>query len=253
MVIVMSLLGDWDEIFENNIKELNEFQNIDRLDEIISILRGIRHDEFFKVLVDLVSEGNKNLFDSKNMWEFKDNENSFFGLGLKELKSKFPIYLPPLTKFVNDSSFLAIYGILGLSYVYDSAHKLTDDEIKSIVFGEIGQFVTFFVEDFDKFGGLPKVSADFFKRLKNVYYEDKYAKKLNYKIYDVIKVIINENSMPPIFARSIIHSAIYLEACNALKYDRDVVTCDDVVVAYLTNFKILMSDIRSLIPLINIE
>ncbi|KZX17809.1 hypothetical protein MBCUT_00200 [Methanobrevibacter cuticularis] len=249
----MSLLGDWDEIFENDIKKLNEFRHIDRLDEVISILRGLRHDEFFKGLANLVSDGKKSLFDSRNVWEFKDEGNSFFSLGIRELKSRSPIYLPPLTKFVNDSSFLAMYAILELSYVYDSGHKLTDDELKSIVFGDIGQFVTFFVEDFDKSEKLPKISADFFKRLKDLYWEDKKAKKLHGKIYDVIRDITTENSTPYIFTRTFIHSIFYLEACNALKYGRDVVTCDDVVIAYLTTFKILMSDIRLLVPLINIE
>ncbi|MCL2687873.1 MAG: hypothetical protein FWE58_05000 [Methanobrevibacter sp.] len=47
----MSLLGDWDEIFEKHIKKLNEFQHIDRFDEIISILTGLRSDEFFGVIL----------------------------------------------------------------------------------------------------------------------------------------------------------------------------------------------------------
>lgn len=247
----MSLLGDWDEIFESDFKKLDEFRDIDRLDEVVSILRGFRHDEFFKSLANLGGSDKNGLFDSRNVWEFKDEGNSFFSLGVKELKSRSPIYLPPLTKFVSDTSFLAMYVILELSYVYDSGHKLTDDELKSIVFGEIGQCVTFFVEDFDEPGKLPEISADFFKRLKDVYWEDKKAKKLDNKIYDVIKDITTENWTPSIFDRTFIHCVIYLEACNALKYGRDVVTCDDVVVGYLTTFKILMSDIRSLVPLIN--
>jgi len=250
----MSLLGTWDEIFEKDIKKLNEFQHIDRLDEIISILRGLRHDEFFKDLANLVRDGKKGLLDSRNVWVFKDYEgSSFLGLGIKEMKSRSPIYLPPLTKFVNDTSLLAMYAMLQLSYIYDSGHKLTENEHKSIIFGEIGQFVTFFVEDFDNPRKLPKFSADFFKKLKNVYYEDKNTKKLNYKIYNVVTDITNENFTPSIFNRTFIYSIFYLEACNALKHGRDVVTYDDVVVAYLTNFKILMSEIRSLVPLINIE
>ena len=39
----------------------------------------------------------------------------------------------------------------------------------------------------------------------------------------------------------------YLMGCNALKEGRDSITCEDVVIAYLTGFKIILNDIRPLV------
>ena len=41
--------------------------------------------------------------------------------------------------------------------------------------------------------------------------------------------------------------AIYLMVCNAFKNDRNSVTSEDVVVGYLTAFKMIFNDIRPLV------
>jgi len=245
----MSLFGNWDEMFENSITDLYKFQDVNRLEEIISILKFLRNSEFFIDIAN-IKEYKKSLFDSGNMGEFNVENIYFFDLAKKSLKNEPIFYFPPLTKFIHYQSLMDLYRILELSYSYDSGHKITDAEIKSIIFSGIVQRVSFFVEDFDNGKILPDFSSDFFKRLSNVYWEDKKAKNLESKIFDVIANILSENSSPHIFTKIFSHCNFFLIACNALKNNRDVVTCDDVVVAYLTTFKILMIDIKSLIPLI---
>ena len=246
----MSFLGDWDEIFEKDMKKLEKYHDIDRIEELINILRYLRNDNFFEEFGNLEGSDNDKLYDSRNVWKLNTAESPFLDLAKKELHSRSPIFLPPLTNFITCMNIEGMYTNLIRSYIYSSGHKITDNEIKSILLGDIGQHVTLFVEDFDRFAELPEFSANFFNRLKKVNWKNKKTKNLDKIIYSIIGTITIEFSNTIIFTRDFGDFATYLEACNALKNNRDFITCEDIVVAYLTCFKILMIDIRPLIHLI---
>jgi len=249
----MSLLGNWDDIFNKGISRVEAYDDVDRIDEVIKLLKLFRNARFYKNLTNVYSDG-KNILASDNNWRmsFKDIPN--FNIALKGFgRFEAPFYLPPITKVICFTQLRAMYLNVGLSYVYSSGHRLTERENKSLLLGDIGERVTFFVEDYDVFDDPPEFSVDFFKRLKNVKWENKRARKLNSYIYDVILTIGAEIASPTVHDRTLGHGTIYLIGCNALKNDRDILTCEDVVTAFLTTFKIFMSDLRPLIPLIDEE
>ena len=90
-------------------------------------------------IANLAGGGKNSLLDSKNELDIRTDEVLFLKLAKNELNSFLPFHIPPYTKFINKENFSSMYGILQLSYVYDSGHKLTDDEIKAFAYGDIGQ------------------------------------------------------------------------------------------------------------------
>jgi len=249
----MGLFDTWDDIFNKSISKLDDYSDVNRIDEIINIMKGFRNDIFFKELSKIQCRSSDNLAASDNDWIIDLNKISKFKVAKEGLGQVLPFYLPPLTKIINFNQLLGIHAIIGYSYVYSTGHCLTVAENKGIILGNIGERVTFFVEDFDKDEVPHEFNISFFKKLKNIKFENKRTSKLKDYIYDIDTSIAAEFSLPSVFGRTLIHGTIYLMGCNALKYNRDVITCDDVVSGFLTTFKILMSDLRPLIPLTDYE
>jgi hypothetical protein len=77
-------------------------------------------------------------------------------------------------------------------------------------------------------------------------WENKKAKQLNDDIYNGCFFDANYLiHVPVIFNRTFRRANFYFMACNAIRDGRDSINCDDVVVSYLTNYKIILTDIRN--------
>ncbi|KZX10031.1 hypothetical protein [Methanobrevibacter filiformis] len=245
----MGLFDSIDEMMAEDFERFNDFKDVSRIDELLDLFKGLRRNKEYKKMSLLA---NKDMGKSTNKWRFDESKIPFINAAKKGFGFSLPIHLPPLTKFIDYDFFKAFYSIIQVSYIYRSGEALDDKEYRSIILGDIGPQITYFVEDFDKSYEMPIHSKNFFKRLKNVYYADKRAKRLEHIIYSRLFVTITQELDSVIlFDRTVGACAMYLMACNALKNNRDIVTCEDVVVAYLTTFKILSMDIRKYVPLLD--
>lgn len=251
----MSLLGNIDDMFEKSLKKFNDYNDVDRIDELVNLLKGLRKNQHF---IDFYNLAKEDLNQEGSNWRFDESKIPFINAAKKGFGFNSPIYLPPLTKVIDYTSFIAMYSIIQLSYIYHSGHKLYDDEYKSIILGNIGFKVTHFIENYDKEGELPEPSIDFFKKLSSFKWSDKRAKNLEKLIYqDYVENISTENwglekgRISGNFMRSMGFCSLYLMGCNALKNNQNVITCEDVVVAYLTTFKLMFNDVRPLVPILD--
>ncbi|MDR3063695.1 MAG: hypothetical protein LBU40_06115, partial [Methanobrevibacter sp.] len=235
----MGLFDTWDDIFNEDISNLDKYNDVNRIEQIITLMKGFRKNKFYKDLANIDRLGKKSLLASDNNLAIDFNKTPKFKMVKKGLgRDYLPFYLPPLTRTINFSELMGMYANISTSYVYSSGHRLTVDENKAIIFGDIGERVTFFVEDFEKDEKVPEYNIEFFKKLKKIKFENKRTTKLMDDIYNIDTSISAEFSLPSIFSRTMLHGSIYIMGCNALKNGREVITCDDVVVAYLTTFKI---------------
>jgi len=245
----MGLFDSWDEMFENDLKKFDDFKDVERIDELLTLFKGLRRNEEYKKIAIIANE---DMGKPENTWRFDESKIPFLNAAKKGFGFTLPLYYPPLTKFLDYNCLIALYSVIQFSYIYHSGDVLDDNEYKSIILGDIGPKLTYFVEDYDKDIILPKYSIDFFKRLKNVYWENKKSKKLEHIIYRGYLLTMDaELGTPSVFMRTYGFCALYLIGCNALKNNRNLITCEDVVVGYITTFKLMFNDVRSLVPFID--
>ena len=238
----------YEEIYENDLNRVKSWENVARLDELIVLLDSLIDDERFLSLAAEEKIGDEEFKYNIKKVPFHHAASKAFGfVGL------LPLYLPRLTKrLVEVNGFIAIMSMVQSAFVEYSGHYLTVEEDKIIKLSDILYALTFFVEDFDNKGNL-FVEHDydyyyaFFKRLHNLYWEDKTAEKLDHDINYFFTTVLQIKDCSRLFSRTFLYASVYLMGCNALKCGRSSVNCEDVVVAYLTCFKLLLNDYRFLI------
>ena len=243
---------DYDAI--NNYRFYGEYleefianwSHVERVDELIDILKSLEDNEVFCRFGNLDAIGDdKNEMFVFNKRKFPFLVDAFNGLGYDHW---IPIYVPEITrKIVNRDDLLCILSTVQLSYVAFSGHYLKYKEDKMIKLSNIIPALTFFVEDFDTHKKIPDFDVNFFKQLHHLYWLNKDAKKLDDAVGRVFRSVFGMWRLSFTAARTFHRAAFYLMGCNALKNNRDGISCDDVVVGYLTGFKVVLNDIRPVI------
>lgn len=230
------------------MKKLYEYGDVERLDELIDIMVNVRDGKCpgYEVVArtgELDSLGDKDAYYDFNIDEVPIFHSADKGLNMNYL----PFYVAELTGLVDKASFVSVFSMIQMSYIGHSGHKLRLEEEKAIKLSDLMVRLTFYLEDFDKPEyPLPEFDSSFFKKISNMEWENKRAKELNKTIYYGCFVEASvERDLPSIFARTFHHANFYFMACNAIRDGRDSVNCEDVVVGYLTNYKIVFTDIRT--------
>ena len=234
---------DWERLM--SYKEFN----ISRFDELLEIINGLKNNERFLSLPDFPVKKDENTFD----WNM--DKTSFYN-GAK-IGFGFSVYMPAfVTTIIHQSigaiNFATLFSMVQMSFNHDNQHFLTYEEDKAITLSFILEYLTFFVEDFDNPANrLVKRSqneyVEFFKRVHDLRWEDKKTKDFEYSTFCVIVDTINNNEQSRRFITTLGHAVYYLIGCNALKEGRDYISFEDVVIGYLTVFKIILNDMRPLV------
>lgn len=234
--------------YKEYLDELSEnWSHVNRIDELIGILKSLENNEIFRQFGNFDNNGiNQDELFSFNHHKIPFMVAAYSGLGHDHL---IPIYIPEITrKIVNRDDFHSIFSIIHLSYVNFVGHYLKYNEDKKIKLSDIVPYLTFFVEDFDEgYMKLPNFDVDFFKRLHHLYWLDKNARKLDSAIMKVIGSVFGMWCLDFTVARTFRRAAFYLMGCNTLKNNRDAINVDDVVVGYLTTFKVVLNDVRPIV------
>ena len=234
---------DWERLM--SYKEFG----IGRFDELLEIINGLKSNERFLSLPDFPVEKDENTFDW-NMDKTPFYNGAKIGFG-------FSVYMPAFApnivhKSIGAINFATLFSMVQMSFNHDNQHFLTYEEDKAITLSFIIEYLTFFVEDFDNQDNrLVKRSqneyVEFFKRVHDLRWEDKKTKDFEYSTFCVIVDTINNNEQSRRFITTLGHAVYYLIGCNALKEGRDYISFEDVVIGYLTVFKIILNDMRPLV------
>lgn len=234
---------DWERLM--SYKEFG----IGRFDELLEIINGLKSNERFLSLPDFPVEKDENTFDW-NMDKTPFYNGAKIGFG-------FSVYMPAFApnivhKSIGAINFATLFSMVQMSFNHDNQHFLTYEEDKAITLSFIIEYLTFFVEDFDNQDNrLVKRSqneyVEFFKKVHNLNWENGKVKDFEYSTFCVIVDAINNNVQSRRFITTLGHAVYYLIGCNALKEGRDSISFEDVVIGYLTVFKIILNDMRPLV------
>ena len=234
---------DWERLM--SYKEFG----IGRFDELLEIINGLKSNERFLSLPDFPVEKDENTFDW-NMDKTPFYNGAKIGFG-------FSVYMPAFApnivhKSIGAINFATLFSMVQMSFNHDNQHFLTYEEDKAITLSFIIEYLTFFVEDFDNPANRlvkrsQKEYVEFFKKVHDLRWEDKKTKDFEYSTFCVIVDAINNNEQSRRFITTLGHAVYYLIGCNALKEGRDYISFEDVVIGYLTVFKIILNDMRPLV------
>ena len=225
---------------------ISNWSGIDRFDEMVDLFWSLEDNEVFCrfASLDKMGEGGDEMFIF-NQRKLPFIDYAYRGLDHDYL---FPLYLPEIThRIVTLNDFIATLSIVQLSFIGFSGHLLTYKEDKMIKLSYIVPALTFFVEDFDKKRKLPDFDVNFFRRLHHLYWEDKSANKFDDAISRVLRSVYGMWCLNFKVGRTLRRAAYYLMGCNALKNGRSGISVDDVVVGYLTAFKVVLNDVRPVV------
>ena len=231
-------------------ERLRSYKNIGRLDELMEIIEGLKTNERFLALPYFPIEEDENTF----VWNVEKTpfyKGARDGLGYMPI---LPIRMPSITHNVVDGySFVTTFSMIQYSINYDNQRFLTWQEDKAITLSFIMEDLTFFVEDFDnpdnkfKKRDFNEEYKNYFKRLHNLYWENDRAKDFEWAVINVVGDSVNDDVESDSFISTLSRGTKFLIGCSALKEGRDSITCEDVVIGYLTVFKIILNDMRPLV------
>lgn len=242
----MEFIDGYNDLIEEDLEKLSKFNFVKDYDVLIKEILSLKDNEQF-IQMGLIPKTGFNKKD--NDWVGDETKVSFLNAAKTELYSLLDkyIFLPPFTKTIDYMCLLTLYTMIQLNYIYNSKEKLSADDYKSIVLGDIGAYLTYFVEDFENSDIIPEPSLKFFKDLNNLKFGTRDVQKFSDRIYSLLGNFTMGYHLGGDYTRTIYYATIYLMGCSALKRNRDVITYDDVVTAYLTICKLFKIDIRPLV------
>ena len=215
------------ELYEEHLTVIYEFIDINRVGELIGVIDSfVGNKEFEKFFKQCE-------FSDDKPFEFDDKLIPIIH-GLNKAISLFdycPLYFPSIThKLIITRSFESLFSVIQLAFVHYNNRLLNQEDDKVITASNMFYYLTFFVENYDGCDN-EFVEYDYeyyksyFKKLKKLYWAD--------KTYEVLIIVE--------------YASIYLMACNAMKFGRGAINCEDVVIGYLTCYKLIFNDVRPLV------
>lgn len=240
------LSGSNEKAYKIVFTKLNDYWDVDGLDDLINLISSMHGNNCFVEFYDGVDVfvNSKEFKYSKS--PIYNSTNDFIIMAESELESSgFPLF--PSKHLITFASMEAVLTIVELNFVFFSNwdFKSINDVIDLIFNGNIISHLSFFVDEFNMDFQIPYYCESFFQKLSNIKFDGKRSKDLHNDIlWNYIYLIMSDNDISQLFGNAICISAEYLMACNALKYGRDSICCEDVVVGYTLALRLLCEDIR---------
>ena len=237
-------------LYEEDLCKLCKWRGrVDRVDELINLLESFVGNKEFEKFFNHCEYSDEDPFD----FDEKDIPILKGALDAMNIFDHFPLFFPSITHhLVVAGSVAALIGVIQLSFVHYNNRLLTNEEDKVIITSDIFYYLTFFVEDYDnpdnehvEYGY--EFYKDFFKRARKTYWENNDVKKFAGDVRNLRTTIIGMYNVTFDVHNMVYVAAIYLMVCNAFKNGRESVNYDDVVVGYLTVYKMIFNDIRPLV------
>lgn len=242
----MFLFGSNEKAYKLIFSKLSDYKDVDGLDNLINLISSMGKNNYFVEFYD----GIEVFINSK---EFKytkspihNSTNDFIIMAESKLESsRFPLF--PSKHLINFTSMEAVLIIVELNfYFFSKGNFKSINNVNDLIFnGNLIYHLSFFVDEFKEDLSIPNYSEKFFQNLSDIKFDGKKSEQLHYDIlWDYISLIMREDDISPLFNSTICICAKYLMACNALKYGRDGICCEDVVVGYTLALRLLCEDIR---------
>jgi hypothetical protein len=223
-------------------KVLDEFGDVDGLKEVIEGILALEDSEVYEKLVH--GMGDDSRLDSGDF----DELSGLIRLASENM-SKFPLSIP-FAPLITAKFVMVTYTFVYDLYSIRLGRDFTLDELKKIFYGSMATRILLMLEDFDSDLETPKPSAEFFKRLGKVKWQNKQAKRLFGSLVDLRLTLVYEKwgGGGSISTFLVTEDAfiLLLAGCSAVMCGRDKINSFDVITANKTYLKLINTDISRL-------
>ena len=233
---------------ENAKRILNEFQEIDGLEEIVNGIFEMGDSEIYEKFYQAFKLEEKIWDDGTELTESEKKNQRLIQLAYKNL-SKPTLRVPPLVDLIDFLSFYVMYRILEDIYYVNIGKRMSKDYKIELYFTGLDERIIFALEKFDTIKHTPSITLEFFQKIKKVDWKDKKTKKLNSKLHALSSdyFIEKRRTLDSKFTETEYAFLLYLSGCSAVNDNRDKIEEKDVIRAYRTYFKLLNTDITKLV------
>jgi len=224
-------------------KVLKEFSDIKGLKEAVEGILALENSKVYEMLANISKpvDSSVNLKQNLNITDLDE-------LAGKNL-SKFPLRIP-LTPLIGITDYFTVGFFVGSLYSIQIDHKLYEDDLSTAAHSRMIPRILLMLEDFDSNLETPRPTAEFFKKLGKVKWEDKKSKELLNDIGSFLftlafnkwggkKVHWDFPTTEKAFIR-------LLSGCSAVLEGRAKINTFDVIRANKTYLKLINTDISKL-------
>jgi hypothetical protein len=227
-------------------KVLKEFNDVKELKEVVDGILALQENEIYEKLVHM---DNPIDFSVDKSYSAKNNDYSGLAIFAAKYLSKFPLRLP-LTPLINIKDFWVIYTFIGDLYSIRTGRKIYQEDLYKVEQGNMATQIVLLLENFDSNQKTPQPTAEFFKKLGKVKWQDKKAKEILNNISNLFFTLafnkwggINVGWNFPATEKAFI---LLLSGCSAVLEGKNKINAFDVIRANRTYLKLLNTDISKL-------
>jgi len=246
---------------EENYKNVStEFNDFEGLEELMQKILSLRNSEIY--------EKTQPAYNQKDPYDSEVDRSKMMRKTIKEIPiykmandnlSHLPLNLPYLADLINFNAFSTIHMLIEFLYYREVGRLLTADELKLIDSGRLYGKIVFALDEFDTVSSVPGPTVEFFKRLKEMKWQDKKIKKTFGKMKKVQEQIFyekweNNSQLGDSDPGKMIQLSLFeekilltLAGCSAALDGRTKIVWNDIRTAYKTYFKLLNSDVTKLV------
>lgn len=230
-------------------KALQELQQFDyeELNGIIIELKDLKENGTYEKIFDAVNLGKNIIAQDAALTLEEQNHRRLKNLAKNILNDPLiKFHSPPFSDIILYSDFQAMYKFFEIIYHINSGKKLDHHDAVNLYLGRLDERVVFALDKFDEISNVPEPTEQFFQKLKKLRWKDKDTKKFFKKLSDLrtyaayglfkgvrfIRLLATEDDF-----------ILFLAGCSSVNNERTVIDENDIICAYKTYFKLLMTDI----------
>jgi len=233
---------------DKNLKEL-EYLDIEGLNEVIFEIRNLEKEGIYKSLIDAVKLKRKIYAPGAKYTQDEGRQIRLLMLG-HQILSNSKLYLPSFMDLIHFEHFYTIYVILERIYYMNLGRKFEREDLLNIYFSGLDEKIIFALDKFDEVEETPKITEEFFLKLRELKWQDKESEDIYNKLKWIMgyagEVIFGSGffgGTPGDFIVTEDFFILFLSGCSAINCNRDEINQFDIVRAYKTYFKLLKTDI----------
>jgi len=229
-------------------KVLDEFNDVDGLKEVVGGVLALQDSRIYEELVKGVP--NDPLMNSGDY----DEPSELIKLASKNM-SKFPLSIP-FAPLIVAKYVLVTYTFVSDIYCIRLGRQFSKEEFYNVCYGPMATRILLMLENFDSKDETPRPTAEFFKRLGKVKWQDKKSKKLFNQILEILFMLIfnkkwavrgrKDGSSVSSFSATENAFILLLSGCSAVIDGRDKINTFDLIRANKTYLKLINMDISKL-------
>ena len=233
-----------DKSFHKIFNKLEDYSDVKSIEDLMDLISFMDKNNYFKDYYEVARHiNNQNIKYKKDLVHLSNN--AFLKTACSMLD--YPGLFHRSKTFVNLESVEAVLFIILFNLYYFSHYqdKSLPNTIDLVCNNDIIRHLAFQLEDFKMECCVCKDFETFIKKISKINFDNEKTKYLHKEIFRLyLSLLMIEDDVDTLFAGNISVAAEFLMACNALKHNRESITCEDVVAGYKTALNLMREDLN---------